>query len=76
MEINKPSRIYIYSDGVFEIEKKGGGFWPVDEMYKFLQRASLLTNGCDITSLYDYVREISGKDVLDDDFSILELIIE
>jgi serine phosphatase RsbU (regulator of sigma subunit)/TPR repeat protein len=76
LEINKPSRIYIYSDGVFEIEKKGGGFWPVDEMYEFLKRASLLTNGSDISSLYDYVREISGKEVLDDDFSILELIIE
>ncbi|MFC2130032.1 tetratricopeptide repeat protein [Bacteroidota bacterium] len=76
VKIDDPSTIYIYSDGVYEIRKKDGEFWNSKEMYSFLSKENASEKGSDLESLYNYVREISGKDVLDDDFSILKLVIE
>ncbi|MFC2130033.1 tetratricopeptide repeat protein [Bacteroidota bacterium] len=74
--IDDPSTIYIYSDGVYEIRKKDGEFWNSKEMYSFLSKENASEKGSDLESLYNYVREISGKNVLDDDFSILRLTID
>ncbi|MFC2130031.1 SpoIIE family protein phosphatase [Bacteroidota bacterium] len=76
VKIDDPSTIYIYSDGVYEIRKKSGEFWNSKEMYNFLGKENASGNDSDIKSLYKHVKEISGKDVLDDDFSILKLVIE
>ena len=72
--IRVPTRLYLYSDGVHEIRKTDGQMWSFDEFVEFL-------SGCDpqrssvADQLLDQARALRGIDQLDDDFSILEVLL-
>ena len=67
------SRLYVYSDGVHEIHKPDGADWSFDEFVAFLGQPAPAT-GSIMDALYDHVRDVHGSDILDDDFSILEVV--
>lgn len=66
------SQIYLFSDGVYEITQKDGSLWEydsfVDVVLNYQKR-----KGDDLTYIFDIIREVKGKDALDDDFSLLEV---
>ncbi|MHC9544845.1 MAG: SpoIIE family protein phosphatase [Vulcanimicrobiota bacterium] len=70
--VEKNERLYIYSDGAYEIKKISGSFWTREEFIQTL----ILAQRSDVPVL-DYVlahaRSIKGDDVFDDDFSLLEI---
>jgi sigma-B regulation protein RsbU (phosphoserine phosphatase) len=69
--VDPGSRLFIFSDGVFEIEKTDGSNWDFDEFMEFMARAPRQGNVMD--GLLEHARKLHGSDVLADDFSILEL---
>lgn len=72
VEVETPSRLYIFSDGVFEIAKTDGTMWSFEEMKEFL-KAAPTDETSEIDRLYSFVREMRGSADLDDDFSMLKI---
>ena len=71
-KIDKSSSLYIFSDGVFELEK------PNKEMYTFNEfQNSLLKyhekSDSGLMSLYKNAQKICGKEFLEDDYSLLKI---
>jgi len=65
------AQLFLYSDGVFEIEQRNGKMWTSDEFEVFL--SSLPLDGAPMDRLLTYARELRGSDVLADDFSMLQI---
>ncbi len=69
------SRLYLYSDGVFEVEKKdNGGMLPFDEFIDVL--TSLKHESCQerVDCIIESIRDIQGKEAFDDDCSLVEFV--
>lgn len=77
IEIPTPSKLYIFSDGVYEIEQKNGKRWTIDEFYKFITQKSLEywdeKKSLDLESVFEHVNTINKRRHLQDDFSILRI---
>lgn len=69
------SNLYIFSDGVYEIDKPDGKYWTLDEMEVFLENNIALDNS-ELDKLFTYTQELSGKTTLDDDFSIIKITFQ
>jgi phosphoserine phosphatase RsbU/P len=65
-------RLFILSDGVFEIEKTDGENWSFDEFLHFMAAIPPDVNSMDY--LLAHARQLHGSTVLADDFSMLELV--
>ncbi|MBX3043306.1 MAG: fused response regulator/phosphatase [Candidatus Kapabacteria bacterium] len=75
VQLELPAEIFIYSDGVYEIEKPDGIIWELDEMFDFV----IKNPGKDyfeIDNLLAYIKELSGKDILDDDYSMMKIVLK
>ena len=67
------ARLFVYSDGAFEISRADGSMWPFAEFVATL--ASGVTGGePPIDALLGQIRELSGEAEFHDDFSMLELV--
>ncbi|AMV27875.1 Phosphoserine phosphatase RsbP [Gemmata sp. SH-PL17] len=66
------ARLLVFSDGIMEIEQADGTMWPFSD---FLDRmtAQLTTDGDLLGRHLDFVRELSGHEVLADDFSMMDV---
>ncbi len=65
------SRLLLYSDGVCEIERPDGTYWPPDEFVEFVAG---LDRTADLPGLlYAEARRLRRAEILDDDFSILDI---
>jgi sigma-B regulation protein RsbU (phosphoserine phosphatase) len=71
-EISTGSRLYVYSDGVHEIHKTDGGEWTFAEFVDFMSQPYDPTVPLS-AKLLKHVRMLNGSDVLDDDFSMVEV---
>jgi sigma-B regulation protein RsbU (phosphoserine phosphatase) len=71
VKIEALSRLYIFSDGVFEI-KTNDKYWELDEFKTFLQN---LRNerGLILDQLYKHARGLSDLPDLEDDYTIIEV---
>ncbi len=68
-EVPPGSRLLIFSDGVFEIEREDGTYWPFKEFVEFVSSAA---NGASLVeSLYTEAKRLGRSEVLADDFSVL-----
>ena len=66
------AELCVFSDGCYEIERPDGTMWTHQEFESLLIRA-LADGVSDLDALYSQVREIGGRDLLIDDFSILRV---
>jgi sigma-B regulation protein RsbU (phosphoserine phosphatase) len=71
VSLGEYARLLVYSDGVYEIDNPHGGMWKYPEFLEFLAPRAKEPDVMD--QLYAHVRTIRGGDVLNDDFSILDL---
>ncbi|MDD5627536.1 MAG: SpoIIE family protein phosphatase [Elusimicrobia bacterium] len=71
-DIAPGSKLYVFSDGIFEIEQPDGKFWQYEDFIKLLAAAP--APGEDGTQrILKQVRRVRGKDVFDDDISLFEV---
>jgi phosphoserine phosphatase RsbU/P len=69
-----PSRLYIFSDGVFEITNDDGAFWGYDGLKAYLQNSDGQGKVI-VENLWSHVKQITGSKALEDDFSVLEIVL-
>jgi phosphoserine phosphatase RsbU/P len=66
-----PARLYLLSDGVYEITRADtGGMWSLDELRDFLGHPRVADTS-DLDALHTQVRVLHGPGPLDDDFTIV-----
>jgi len=72
LQIPKNSKLYIYSDGAYEIKIADEKMWQIDEFIQFisdLENIKVLT----IDHLIEETKSIGFSDVFEDDYTILEI---
>jgi serine phosphatase RsbU (regulator of sigma subunit) len=75
VSIDGSASLYLYSDGVYEIEKSNNKMYTIDDFQKeLLQKIESKSQKLD--SLYELAKSISGKEILDDDYTILKVKFE
>lgn len=72
VDVDIPSRFYIFSDGVFEVGKTDGSMWSFQELKEFIKTPSR-DGVSEIDALYSFLQQIHGNKDLDDDFSMLKI---
>lgn len=72
VKIDRYNKLFIYSDGVFEVKKSDGEMMTAAEFVEIV--SSLPDNQNTVEIIYEKMKQIKGNDdPFDDDFSILEL---
>lgn len=71
-KIRVPARLFVFSDGVFDITKGDGSIWGLNEFLDFMAQSSNADQS-NLDSLLNYAQELSQKETFDDDFTILEI---
>jgi phosphoserine phosphatase RsbU/P len=74
VEIKPAARLYVFSDGVYEIWNENGLCWDFDRLKAYLE-ASGDRGKSTMDDLWAHVRHIAGSETLEDDFSVLEIRI-
>jgi len=74
------ARLYVYSDGAFEISRPDGSMWPFKDFLASFSAPPAVQGGPPGTSgridaLLELIRGISGRDDFNDDFSMVELVL-
>ncbi len=71
-EIQSPARLFIFSDGVFDITKGDGSIWGYNEFLEFMTQPSSSDHSY-LDGLLNYTQQLSQNVTFDDDFSIVEV---
>jgi serine phosphatase RsbU (regulator of sigma subunit) len=64
------SRVYVFSDGAFEIERPDGSMMQLDDLVDLISRPAA-GGECNLDRLLEHLVQAHGGNVLDDDFSIV-----
>ena len=64
------SRLYMFSDGAFEIQQPDGRIMKLDDLVQFIRRP-VTGEKCDLDLLFQYLLQLRGGEALEDDFSIV-----
>jgi Stage II sporulation protein E (SpoIIE) len=64
------TRLYLFSDGAFEVQRADGTMMTLDELVHFINRPAC-DEGSDLDQLFQHLTEARGDDALEDDFSIV-----
>jgi sigma-B regulation protein RsbU (phosphoserine phosphatase) len=68
--VPRDRRLYLLSDGTFEVERADGTMLTFDEFVAFMTR-STTADPCDLDRLYQHLVALRGGATLEDDFSIV-----
>jgi len=75
IKLEQFSELYVFSDGTYEISKASDGkLWTFEE-WRDLVAGFSQRNEKDLSSLLKYVHELNGSDQLDDDFSLMRMVL-
>jgi sigma-B regulation protein RsbU (phosphoserine phosphatase) len=70
--VGEHDRLYIFSDGVYEVEKSDGSMWRFQEFADFMNKVK--TEGQSILDhLHRYTDNLKKSDNFEDDFTIVEI---
>ena len=72
VDVKPGAKLFIYSDGTYEIIKPDGTLWEMEEFIDFVANAAR-EGDQEIDDLYEYIKKLGGKDILDDDFSMVRV---
>ena len=67
------TKIYIYSDGAYEIRKPDGEMWMLDDFIRTVGDVALQENAV-VGDIMKRVTALKEKDAFDDDVSLLEIV--
>jgi sigma-B regulation protein RsbU (phosphoserine phosphatase) len=73
-DVTPSSRLYVFSDGAYEVDRPTGDMWTLDELTSYLAGRSG-AGGREIDELYSFLQEMHGKPILEDDFSMLKVTL-
>ena len=67
-----PARLYIFSDGAYEVDRQEGAMWTLEELQAYLLPQPPDEAG-ELDALYRFLQDMRGQATLDDDFSMLKV---
>jgi sigma-B regulation protein RsbU (phosphoserine phosphatase) len=70
--VDRLSKLYIFSDGAYEITRQDGSLWNLDGFIELLLSLQH-TNDYQLESILNYLTDLNAKELFDDDLSILEV---
>ena len=73
--IGEQSVLYIFSDGVYEIEKSDGSMWQFDEFTNIMNKPGP-DNQSRLDHLYQHAKLIGNQENFEDDFTIVEVALK
>jgi sigma-B regulation protein RsbU (phosphoserine phosphatase) len=73
IDVAVPSRLYIFSDGAFEVSDASDTMWSLQDLKAYLREAPQ-DDASEIDRLYAHQRERHGGTGLEDDFSMLKIV--
>ncbi|MCE9632438.1 MAG: fused response regulator/phosphatase [Planctomycetia bacterium] len=73
--VPRSARLFVYSDGAFEIIRPDGSMWAFDEFVTTLAAAPQGPEN-PMDALVTHVRDLSGREDFNDDFSMMALAFE
>ena len=74
-KLDGPARLYIFSDGVYDITKEDGSICGLEGFLDFMQQQSDKIQ-LDLDRFFSYVQQVNQTDSFEDDFTILEVFLE
>ena len=74
VEIKPAARLYVFSDGVYEIMNENGACWGFDDLKAYLEDSGDRGKST-MDDLWGHVRQIARSETLEGDFSVLEIRI-
>ena len=74
-QLTGPAKIFVYSDGVYEITQTNGKLWSQQELVDYIERLDC-SDAEVMDRILDHVRRLRGSRVLDDDFTIVRAIYD
>jgi len=66
------ANLYVFSDGVYEVDPPEGKMWTLDELGEYLL-SHKVEKAEDIDALYRKMQAYHGQSILEDDFSMLAI---
>jgi serine phosphatase RsbU (regulator of sigma subunit) len=73
-QLQAPARLFVFSDGTFEITRPDGSMLAFSEMAERLAQQPP-EGASELDALLAYAREVHGPGVLEDDFTIMKLTL-
>lgn len=70
--VAKPARLYLFSDGVYEISRPDGSMLEFEAFTRLLSQPRA-DGESELKALFEFARSTHGSDILEDDFSIVKL---
>ncbi|MEO0796018.1 MAG: fused response regulator/phosphatase [Verrucomicrobiota bacterium] len=75
VKVNSGDRLYVFSDGVYEVDYKDGSGMMTDD--EFAEQLAVDTGDqSKAEAMVDWVREQQGRDGFEDDYSLVEVIFK
>ncbi|NJL43529.1 MAG: PP2C family protein-serine/threonine phosphatase, partial [Pseudanabaena sp. SU_2_4] len=72
--IEPGSKLYVFSDGVYEIKQDSGKLWGLDRFIELLTTPRLNDKDAkDIKQVVNYIQQVNGSSHFDDDVSLLQV---
>jgi PAS domain S-box-containing protein len=66
---------YIFSDGVYDITKEDGSIWGLEGFLEFMQQQADKTQ-LSLDRLFSHAQQVNQTNSFEDDFTILEVVLE
>ena len=73
VKVGPGSRLFLFSDGVYEVRKASGKMMAFREFTEHLTRRARKAQGSTVQAMLQDIQGLSGTDHFDDDFSLLEV---
>ncbi len=73
--VEGPARLLVFSDGAYEIRQRSGAMWSYEEFKEYARERGAM-GGPALEEVLAHARGMLGREVLDDDLSMLLLHIE
>jgi len=70
--VETPARLLVFSDGAYEIRQKSGDMWSYEEFKDFVAHKAA-SGGPELESLLAHAKALLGRDILDDDLTMLQI---
>jgi sigma-B regulation protein RsbU (phosphoserine phosphatase) len=70
--VSEQTTLYIFSDGVYEVEKSDGSMWQFNEFADFMNKIRSDSQSR-LDRLYRHAENIRNQDTFEDDFTIVEV---
>ncbi len=71
-QIDLPSMLYVFSDGLYEIQQPDGTIWGLEAFTNLIASYGLKTPST-LDELLDRIRTLRSEEIWDDDLSVLQL---